>query len=249
MINEIFTCITDKQEIVDIASNSNKLAKYNQQIKQWKQELPEDLQWDKSKLMETADNPTTMSIRYYYYIVLLCLNRPFIDIMKHQSSVSPLKICQEVIDDLMVSISRFKEIHGLQKATIYIVYCCILAVSVLMLTNGDYDKIMTFLGYLKECSSTWKLAEKSYKMIHHRLDHQKPYQSQTQPHNGPSSLPQQQPGRTTDLPQLDSDFIIDNIDGNFDYFAGPPMLMTAELFNDDWEVLFPDYHDKRNKDE
>lgn len=235
MINEIFTSITDKQEIVKVILKSNKLEYYNLQIQNWKLELPDDLKWDHQTLLETADNPTTMSIRYYYYIVLLCLNRPFIEIMKNQSTISPLKICQEVIDDLLISIERFKQIHGLQKATIYIVYCCILSISVLMLTNGDRNVIMKILQYLKQCSSTWKLAEKSYKMIMLRLDHQQ--------------VPPQELTLNTTSAEQPNHIMNDILEENLDYFAGPPMMMTAELLNDDWEVLFPDYNEKRNRDD
>lgn len=28
---------------------------------------------------------------------------------------------------------------------------------------------------------------------------------------------------------------------NIDFFGGPPVLMTSDLFNEDWEQLFPDY--------
>lgn len=235
MINDIFGCITDKQEISKFILNSNKLEFFNSQIQNWKRDLPSDLKWNRRDLLQNADNPTTMSIRYYYYIVLLCLNRPFIEIMKNQSSISPMKICQDVIDDLLISIERFKQIHGLQKATIYIVYCCILSISVLMLTNGDRQVIDQILGYLKECSSTWKLAEKSYKMIKLRLDHQQ--------------APQPEPVLTQSSSIHPNIMVNDIFEENLDYFAGPPMMMTAELFNDDWEVLFPDYHEKRNKED
>ena len=30
-------------------------------------------------------------------------------------------------------------------------------------------------------------------------------------------------------------------DDNIDFLGGPPVLMTADLFNEDWEALFPDY--------
>lgn len=206
MINDIFTRITDKEEIIKFITNSNKLEYYNLKIKNWKNELPNDLKWDQTKLRQTADNPTNMSLRYYYYVVLLCLNRPFIE-MKTASTVSPMRICEEIIKDLVISIEKFRQVHGLEKGTIYIVYCCILSISILMLINENDEMINRFLCYLEECSSTWKLAEKSYNMIKMKLRNR--YQSD----------------------------IVDSLD----YFAGPPMMMTAELLNDDWEVLFPEY--------
>ena len=35
-----------------------------------------------------------------------------------------------------------------------------------------------------------------------------------------------------------TDFLTDD---NVDFLGGPPVLMTADLFNEDWEALFPDY--------
>ena len=115
-----------------------KLSEYNMHIMKWKESLPEDLAWDKNFLQETADNPTLLCIRYYYYILILCLNRPFVGISKsavEEHHLSPATICTNAIEDLYVAIRRFKETHGLRRASIFMVYCSILSISVILLTN------------------------------------------------------------------------------------------------------------------
>lgn len=184
ILNDIFTKTEDDHDSKDnddlnLKSRMKKLTEYNTQIKRWKKSLPPEIAWDKNTLETTADNPTFMSIRYYYYILLLCLNRPFVSFSKDlakQEDFLPSEICAEAIDDLLVAIQRFKKVHGLRRASIFIVYCSILSLSVILLTSSSepltepkQKMVDFFLDVLQGCSRTWRLADKSYKLIKLKL--------------------------------------------------------------------------------
>lgn len=316
MLNDVFTKSDgDASELhdnlhddYDLESRLSKLFQYNNEIQKWRDNLPQDLKWDQENLKITADNPTISCVRYYYYILLLCLNRPFVGLakdFKDKTHLSPAFICSNVIDDLYIAISRFQETHGLRRASIFIVYCSILSISVILLTvttdqMGAKKKslIKYFMSVLEECSKTWGLAEKSYRMIRStleleftddpvlavsaetekkskakrarkmmppppppeiKLEHIEVPLEMTASNEQPPIPPQ--PGNLF-IPALTAGGMpikeslnigegipaLDEAANQFDYseettaefFGGPPVLMTSDLFNEDWEALFPD---------
>ncbi|CAX43045.1 Ty1 enhancer activator, putative [Candida dubliniensis CD36] len=199
ILNDIFTKTDEEQpqeqqeksnEDLNLKSRWEKLSQYNSQIMAWKKNLPKDLRWNRTKLGKTGENPTYSGIRYYYYILLLCLNRPFVGIDQdnhnhhehqdhdHDDNLSPLSICLNAIDDLYESINRFQKKHGYRGGSIFIVYASILSISILLLTNSriqlaseQKNRLHFFMDVLYGCSKTWKLAEKSYNLITEKLKH------------------------------------------------------------------------------
>lgn len=326
-LNDIFTKneednFDEHNNLEDLNLNSRleKLFEYNAQITKWKENLPTDLNWTRDQLRTTGDNPSSSCVKYYYYILILCLNRPFVGITKDfrdKQHLSPGVICTEAIEDLYVAIKRFKEIHGLRRVSIFIVYCCILSISVILLTNtteqlggSTKKKLDFFMDALSGSSRTWKLAEKSYKLIKIKLQYKsKPATSQTKPTTkrkvaqiaakpkkmkpskqqpevrpmapvlAPVSVVSQQNEELLSKPlpavitspvsqsnsgssNISNGGLVENnvpesdvnnnrrvvdanteilFDKNLDFFGGPPVLMTSDLFNEDWESLFPDY--------
>ncbi|CAN3353263.1 activatory protein Cha4p [Diutina catenulata] len=309
MLTDVFTKPeTHDDHEFDFESRLSKLSEYNRKIMAWKHSLPHDLQWDRAFLHKSAENPTLTYIRYYYYILLLCLNRPFLGIFlkgtpRSMTGPSPLDICNEAIEDLYVALRRFKDTHGLRRASIFMVYCSILSISIILLTNTSQqlahrrgDRLQFFMEILRGASKTWKLAEKSYNLIKlklqqrkEELDHQKeeksapptpsqfgyyqPYSYKGQsppPPLTPSALDTFIPGTSpggirpvisnlinpvvssninvltqpfaSDGPGSTSETSLNGIMGeDLDFLGGPPVLMTSDLFNEDWEQLFPDY--------
>ncbi|GEQ69875.1 hypothetical protein JCM33374_g3551 [Metschnikowia sp. JCM 33374] len=163
----------------DLVSRVSQLFDYNAQIKEWKAKLPSDLNWDRDGLKVTSDNPTISVVRYYYYILILCLNRPFVGItrdFKEKAHLSPAVVCSSAIEDLYIAIQHFQSSHGLRRASIFIVYCSILSISVILFTSTTNvldphkkTQLKYFLSVLAGCSKTWRLAEKSHKMIEMKL--------------------------------------------------------------------------------
>lgn len=319
MLNDIFTRSDhesvshkdlDQNDDLNLVSRLTKLFTYNEQIIKWKANLPEDLNWDQESLHHTCDNPTISIVRYYYYIVILCLNRPFVGIVKDfktQDHLSPSVFCHNAIEDLYVAIQRFELVHGLRRASIFIVYCSILSISVILLTTtaellqeSRKTKLKYFLHVLAGCSKTWKLAEKSFKIIESKLHLQfeqdpdfKPVVAN--PRKTKFKRRKSGSGTNTVSPKSDNSLTASNtdenhhnlteqnitslvhtdhvthssatekcqvnvasdsaegkssfdalenyaelMDGNVEFFGGPPVLMTSDLFNEDWEALFPD---------
>lgn len=322
MLNDIFTRSDhesishkdlDQNEELNLVSRLAKLFTYNEQIMKWKANLPEDLNWNQESLKDTCDNPTISVVRYYYYIVILCLNRPFLGIAKDfktQDHLAPSVFCHNAIEDLYVAIQRFELVHGLRRASIFIVYCSILSISVILLTTTAEQlqedrktKLKYFLHVLAGCSKTWKLAEKSYNIIEAKLHLQfeldpdfKPVIANSKktklkkeknaanaeklnnvavkseganfgavadkdrPNSTEEIIPSLEPiGNETHLSNTNGHGVSVNtnenddkssfhslgnyaelMDGNVEFFGGPPVLMTSDLFNEDWEALFPD---------
>ncbi|GME86801.1 hypothetical protein B5S29_g594 [[Candida] boidinii] len=163
------------------------LKKYNNKIIEWRENLPDILKWDQNTLLLTGNDPTKMSLRYYYYMVLLCLNRPFIEVSRKNKEDEELlndsfNICLDTIEDLYISINAFVKNHGFNKCSVLIVYSSILSISVILLSCGQID-ILDYLkknktiekifyglmNVLKHCSKIWKLSEKSFIMIKTKL--------------------------------------------------------------------------------
>lgn len=251
MLTDVFT--RDEDEKYTLSLKFDKLNYYNSRILEWKSTLPPTLQWDQALLKKTAENPTVNNTRYYYYILLLCLNRPFIEVSKQAEAQdnapqSPAFICNEVIDDLMIAIERFKLVHGLRKASIFIVYCSILSVSVIIIAKSKQTtdlhskvRLTFFMTVLYGCSKTWKLAEKSYKLVEQKLE--KDHGVKLSILNGQVVI--DSPLENFDSPSLpQTPEILPNSDAlgifeNTDFFGGPPLLMTSDLFDQNWESLFP----------
>ncbi|WPK26142.1 hypothetical protein PUMCH_003489 [Australozyma saopauloensis] len=316
MLNDVFTkSESDAGELhdtlhddYDLESRLSKLFQYNNEIQKWRDNLPLDLKWNQEILKVTADNPTLSGVRYYYYILLLCLNRPFVGLTKEfkdHNHLSSAYICSQVIDDLYIAINRFQDTHGLRRASIFIVYCSILSISVILLTVttediGEKKKTMIkyFMSVLAGCSKTWGLAEKSYRMIRSKLDlefaggpdfqvateagkksklkkarklmpppppaeikleHIEVTSSENLGSNMTPLLPQQETPSAIPLGAESVSFLekspneegIPNAsddsnqcdyfeENSGEFFGGPPVLMTSDLFNEDWEALFPD---------
>lgn len=259
----------------------DKLNEYNEKIFDWKLNLPTDLQFNKTSLLKSGDNPTLSLIRYYYYILLLCLNRPFVGLedevfLSSQYNLIPKKICLDAIEDLYISINQFKKVHGLTKSSVLIVYCSILAVSILLLINSK-DSIKTrniklkfFLVVLRDTSRTWNLAKKSFISITSRLSSYEDidfnlndlnFHEEIQIENYKSPTPEvkleyeslnsmsaennhETKFENHDFQDAAIGFPVSttsSVTDNLEFFGGPPMLMTSDLFDQNWESLFPDY--------
>ncbi|CAK9439132.1 uncharacterized protein LODBEIA_P33560 [Lodderomyces beijingensis] len=321
MLNDIFTKsdlehekANNTNDDLNLGSRLGKVFDYNWQIMRWKENLPGDLQWNRRALIETGENPAYSGIRYYYYILILCLNRPFIGLESEtfptNNHLSPKSICLSAIDDLYESVNKFETEHGYKRASIFIVYASILSISIILLTNStisqsnEYsERLQFFMGVLRGCSRTWKLAEKSHNLIKEKLKRSydsedlKIIRSQGEEmlrntiRNAPSSIasttattndlttnannaittkkngndngdkknanaarPSTSIGSVSSIdnssavkpsPISSESYSITNpdflLDDNIDFLGGPPVLMTSDLFNEDWESLFPDY--------
>lgn len=249
MLQDVFT--RDGSHAFDWKVRVEKSQYFNNIILQWRSALPENLQWNRRTLELSGENPTKMFLRHYYYILLLCLNRPFLEAANGRLFDLPsAAICDEVIDDLMASTERFRTVHGLKKCPLFIVYCSILCLSVLIIASlkrgletGIDKKIEFYLNALHDCSEVWPLAEKSFRLICSKLEKTFKVEVQVSELGVNIALP--------NLPKNDAEhnilhFLSGEQNGSFDsevlgnseLFGGPPLLLTSDLPNQEYEDIF-----------
>lgn len=257
ILNDVFT--KDGGDTFDLSVKVKKVQHYNHLITKWRENLPEELKWSRESLKVYGENPTKMFIRYFYYIFLLCLNRPFLEAANTEKisvvDTPSIAICTEVIDDIIDGVSRFQSVHGLSRLSILIVYCCILSVSVLLISNikKGVDKeckarLEFFLTALLQCSNTWLLAKKALRLVQSQLEQLFCVQSITINNQIELIVPDSSPmksRRVSDLSKiLTSDHNpVDDLTpfDNFDIFGGPPLLMNADMINQEYGALFSDF--------
>lgn len=116
-------------ESEDATTKIKFLDKFNSQVYNWRQSLPNFLQWSKELLQDedVSTDPTISYFWYYYYIVRLTFNKPFIDECEESKTV-----VVDIIDDLVTLFNNFKnKFQNYQRATLYQLYVCLLAMTCL----------------------------------------------------------------------------------------------------------------------
>lgn len=263
ILNDIFTKGGD--ETFNLSERVKKVQHYNQTIIMWRENLPEELQWSRDSLRMYGHNPTKMFIRYFYYIFILCLNRPFLDAANTEKAsemeAPSLSICMEVIDDIQVGVARFQSIHGLGRLSILIVYCCILSVSILLISNVNRpvdreckQKLEFFLTALLQCSKTWLLAQKALGLVRNQLEQLFHVQTNVVDNHVELHVPESPSNsyiQETDFPRMKNDDQLGSGElvpfDNFDIFGGPPLLMNPDMIDQEYGTLFSDFLIKQSQ--
>lgn len=242
------------------------LEEYNKKIANWRQNLPPIMQWDTEDLAKHGHDHTKMFMRFFYYIVLLCLNRPFIEETRgFKDSQNAMKVCEVVIKDLHTAIRSFVGSHGFQRCSFLILYSCIMCVSIILLSSSGggliqdvslEDYFFEFMTVLKLSSKTWKLSERSYnkvrltlkneyKVSYHDLFSRFLEKKQTlddgflvQGNSIISMINTEDLDPPTDLPSSGWEASYANLE-ELAGLGGPPVFTTTE--NNDWSSLFSSY--------
>lgn len=157
------------------------LNKFNLKVYNWRQSLPEFLKWSKTRLKDTdiSTDPTISYFWYYYYIVRLIFNKPFIEDCRESKTV-----VVEVLDDLKTLINNFKtKFNGFQKATLYQLYACLLAIKCLkqlkeldpLNSKMDWDKELKFFSTIfhQELSPAYELPKRIQEDTDDKIDQEK----------------------------------------------------------------------------
>jgi len=263
MLEELFTKDPDGME-----RKLELLERYNEKLLDWRQKLPSLVQWDRKTLEQHGHDHTKMFMRYFYYIVLLCLNRPFVEVSRTSSqkdSSNALKICESAIEDIHLAILSFVKHHGLRQCSILIVYSSIICISIILLTTSGGDMtsnpkfeecFFDFMTLLKLSSLTWKLSEKSYLKVRATFHSEYKCSYETQLSDFLQRKQEQNsrflaPGNSIisisgEPLERVSPAYSDSMWGNefanvmeFGGFGGPPVFMNGEL--SDWGNFFPGY--------
>lgn len=159
--------------------NKMKLARYNEFLASWRHKLPVNLRWTDSSLRKQDFNPTIANYRLFYYIVLICLNKPFLnvetDVFREQS---PQLILDTAISELAICLGKFNESSS--PPSILIVYSSILGLSIALLQVQDISKdgeiehkklqnLEVFYTTVSDACSYWKLATKSLLFVRRKV--------------------------------------------------------------------------------
>lgn len=174
-----------------VAGKYARLAAFNRDLAAWRAALLPELRWpDTDALRARSTKPPDMVHVYYYYIVLLCVNRPFLDPAR-DSPDSLADQQQRVRDDVVVpavatldlAIAGFVAKYGCRRCSILIVYSSILVASVvLLIIDRDrrhnraapvdhplLDLLLRNLHVLRDAGTVWGLARDSFAGFERKL--------------------------------------------------------------------------------
>lgn len=237
------------------------LDKYNIAIARWRENLPPSLSWDRQALRSHGNDHTRMFVRYFYYMVLLCLNRPFVRVAKERDDlkavINSTAICLEAIADVHAAISTYTSKHGFSKCSIMIIYSSIICLSLLLLIFDSFDDLQQkellfeFMTVLKHTLNTWKLSESSRKKIlgalrsQWNIDYEQVCREFVNQHRRSDCFEELLP--ITALAGDESELEIDrssvgDLDLNtfyIDGLGGPPVFMASGM--SDWSTFFPTF--------
>lgn len=156
------------------------LIKFNLKVYNWRQSLPSFLKWSKSliKDIDVSTDPTISYFWYYYYIVRLTLNKPFIEDCDESKSV-----VTEILDELKTMFNNFKtKFHGFKNASMFQLYACLLAIMCLKKLQdldktdaGKWEKELKFFQnvFNNELSPAFELPKRLQDDTEFKLDQEK----------------------------------------------------------------------------
>lgn len=246
LIDDIFNLGAARHKLA--ARYANKLEvvrQFNHQMLQWRMLLPMELQWAPRNVAGGAENPTKLSTRLYYYMALLCLNRPFLDVGIDGNDISsPRAVVLQAVDEVSACVTRFRDVHGLAKALIYVVYALVFLVLVLLILRPPMipwdrqNQIELIMGYIHELSSTWNLAGKCYDQLIRKMNNQVSAPPLVTDVTS-QGLPQYYVDDPANMAAMAQQTQPSSIPG----LVGPPMFLGLDFMVNDWEPIFLPYHD------
>lgn len=176
LLSDIFSAESNEDNSSFLTNE--KLDEYNEFLSKWRRTLPLEMKWKKSQIKIQSYNPTLMNVRLYYYVALICLNRPFIATKENDSSnKSPLELCDMAISELAICLEKFNEAQI--PPSILIIYSSILAISVILLKlhnpirgelfENDLASLRVCYTSISRSCTSWKLASKSLMFIKRKV--------------------------------------------------------------------------------
>ncbi|WBW71129.1 DNA-binding transcription factor [Schizosaccharomyces osmophilus] len=226
------------------------LGKYNLELMKWYLKLPDDVRWKKSDLKSHGQNPDMLAVCLYYYLIRICLNRPFLARKEVTSNDMTSKvICLDSMEDISQLLKAYRDAFGFESASLFMVYAAIVSCSVLiMLRNSSVlserldieEKLKFFVMVLQKSSKSWKLAAKSLTLIETSLKDESnsaPDESFSLPNLNSRIVPEEIPifnylDETIKNEFIDGQSSLDiNNEEYRSFFGGPPVFMTSASHN------------------
>lgn len=155
----------------------------NLQLMRWKNDTEFGILWKKDSASATDHDLSMLALKYYYYLTVLCLNKPFAAIKAGKNSTSKeisqsleystelsVACIKEVVTSLRVFSERMQSFKYLTMTMIYTIvlslnYILLCGKNVLMNVEGLRDDFEYLLSVLKIASNHWKTASRSYELI------------------------------------------------------------------------------------
>lgn len=182
MLTSVFTQRSDDDAKLR-SERLERLSHYNHQLYNWRTRLPKELSWNKSDLKNMGHNIVILTPRLYFYIISMCLNRPFLTSSSdNQGGMSPFSICHDVVEEVQITIKALQEAYGRNFTfiSIFLLYCTLLSISILLyeLSSSKFDyekkrcmnKITFFQDFLRHCATIWDLGKKPSSIIDKKLE-------------------------------------------------------------------------------
>lgn len=133
------------------------LTKFNTEAINWRNDLRDELKWDK-KSLEQLDtlNITTVYVWFHYYIVIISYNKPFIfDTAKSRSLI------KDCIYELHTLLNIWKKKFGtFERCNLYMVYSAILSIQCMDVESIRDDIYRDFEEFLESNTLNYEVAKK-----------------------------------------------------------------------------------------
>lgn len=160
------------------------VALYNYEIVEWRNHLPANAQWNTETLKIDGDDPSRITTWLLYYMIILCLNRPFISHSRVDQdaggSRSFSQICDTAVGEFYIINWAILEAHDQLRCSFLVIYLCILSATAILASHENIiyqeeaqselkAQFLTFIYTLKSCSNIWELSGKAYKLIKEKV--------------------------------------------------------------------------------
>lgn len=133
------------------------LSRFNAETLNWRNELKEDLKWDKESLQNIKTlNITTTYIWFHYYIVLISYNKPFIF-----DSAESKKLIEDCISELYILLNAWKkQFSSFERCNLYMVYSAILSIQCMDAESIHDIRYIGFESFLESDTLNYEVAKK-----------------------------------------------------------------------------------------
>lgn len=166
----------------EYAKRLEKLHFYNSKLFKWRSKLPKEMQWNKQTLEQSCNNIVLHTVKCYFYIVLMCLNRPFVQlsvVLQENREESPVIICDNIVDEILVLVSTFKNFKNDRVVNISLVFCIFMSISILQIRFSSLNdpkekqiiesKLIDLSHFLNHCANIWHVAIKPSEITNKRI--------------------------------------------------------------------------------
>ena len=133
------------------------LTKFNTEAINWRNDLRDELKWDKKSLEQLNTlNITTVYVWFHYYIVIISYNKPFIfDTAKSRSLI------KDCIYELHTLLNIWKKKFGtFERCNLYMVYSAILSIQCMDVESIRDDIYRDFEEFLESNTLNYEVAKK-----------------------------------------------------------------------------------------